>query len=174
MKPRDLFRGAVVGLLMGIGMSAVGGTMLAGLAAQATVPAEAILVVDGAITGGESAAFDLEKLRSLPVTEVTTMTPWTDGESRYQGVRIRDLLDALGAKGEALLADAVDDYQVRIPMEDIRDYDVIIAYAADGKLLPEDDKGPLWIIYPYCQHVTLQKDLYFSRSVWQLNRLTVQ
>ena len=73
-----------------------------------------------------------------------------------------------------MLADAVDDYQVKIPMEDIRDYDVIVAYAMNGKPLPPDNKGPLWVIYPYSEHSRLQKDLYFSRSVWQLNRLTVQ
>ncbi len=47
-------------------------------------------------------------------------------------------------------------------------------YAMNGKPLPLDDKGPLWVIYPYSEHSGLQKDLYFSRSVWQLNRLTVQ
>ena len=81
---------------------------------------------------------------------------------------------ALGAQGNAVFADAVDDYAVKIPMEDIRDYDVIVAYAVNGKSLPADDKGPLWVIYPYSEYSRLQKDLYFSRSVWQLNRLTVQ
>jgi hypothetical protein len=51
---------------------------------------------------------------------------------------------------------------------------VIIAYAMDGKPLPPDDKGPLWIIYPFSQVPALQRDLYFARGVWQLNRLTVQ
>jgi hypothetical protein len=174
MKPRDGFRGTVVGVLIGIGMAAIGGTVFSGFAVQAETPAGAILVVDGAIAGGGAAGFDLARLKSLPATEVITMTPWTDGESRFEGVRIRDLLEALGGRGERLIADAVDDYQVRIPMEDVRDYDVIIAYAMDGMPLPEDNKGPLWIIYPYSQHAGLQKDLYFSRSVWQLNRLTVQ
>jgi len=102
------------------------------------------------------------------------MTPWTDGENLFEGVRLRDLLARLGAQGNAVLADAVDDYAVKIPMEDIRDYDVIVAYAMNGKPLPLDDKGPLWVIYPYSEYFGLQKDLYFARSVWQLNRLTVQ
>ena len=174
MKPRDVFRGAIAGMLMGIGIVAIGGMTATGLAAETAVPAGTILVVDGAIAGGGAASFDLQKLKAMPVTRVTTMTPWTDGESLYEGVRVRDLLDQLGAKGKALQADAVDDYQVTIPMEDIRDYDVIIAYAMNGKPLPEDDKGPLWIIYPYTEYSGLQKDVYFSRSVWQLTRLTVK
>jgi hypothetical protein len=174
MKPRDLYRGAIMGMLMGIGVVMIDGTTSIGVAAETAVPAGTILVIDGAIAGGAPESFDLEKLKSLPVTRVKTMTPWTDGESVYEGVRIRDLFDRLGAKGDTILADAVDDYQVKIPMEDVRDYDVIVAYAMDGKPLPEDDKGPLWIIYPYSEYSGLQKDLYFSRSVWQLNRLTVQ
>jgi hypothetical protein len=161
-------------MLMGIGVAMTGWSVSSGIAAEAVTPEGTILVIDGAIAGGKPAAFDLAALKSLPVTRITTMTPWTDGENLYEGVRIRDLLERLGARGTAVLADAVDDYQVPIPMDDIRDYDVIVAYAMNGRPLPVDDKGPLWVIYPYSEHYGLQKDLYFSRSVWQLNRLTVQ
>ena len=174
MRPR-LFRGVFFAMLMGIGIVVIDRETSSGIAATAETPAETVLVVDGAIAGGQPASFDIAKLRALPAIAVTTMTPWTDGENVFEGVRIRDLLQRLGVRGStALMADAVDDYQVKIPMEDVRDYDVIVAYALDGKPLPEDDKGPLWIIYPYSEHSGLQKDLYFSRSVWQLNRLTVQ
>jgi hypothetical protein len=44
----------------------------------------------------------------------------------------------------------------------------------NGAPLPVNNKGPLWVIYPYSERSSLQKDIYFSRSVWQLNRLTVQ
>jgi hypothetical protein len=175
MGSRGLFRGTIAGMLMGIGIAAAfGWPGMSGVMAEAATPASTILVIDGRVPGGRPAAYDLEALKKLPVTRVTTTTPWTDGENLYEGVRIQDLLEKLGASGSVVLADAVDDYQVKIPMEDIRDYDVIVAYAVDGKPLPADNKGPLWIIYPYSEHFGLQKDLYFSRSVWELNRLTVQ
>jgi hypothetical protein len=159
-------------MLMGIGVMAVAWSLSSSVAAETAATAETVLLVDGKAV--KPVRFDLASLKSLPVTRLTTMTPWTDGENLFEGVRIRDLLERLGAKGDVVLADAVDDYQVRIPMEDIRDYDVIVAYAMNGEPLPADDKGPLWIIYPYSEHYDLQKDLYFSRSVWQLTRLTVQ
>lgn len=158
---------------MGIGILSVNGKTSTDLAAETATRAGTVLVIDGAIAEGK-ASFDLAQLQALPATQVTTMTPWNDGESRYDGVRIRDLLEGLGAAKHDILADAVNDYQVMIPREDVRDYDVIVAYAKDGRPLPEDDKGPLWIIYPFSEHTGLQKDLYFSRSVWQLNRLSVQ
>ncbi len=174
MRPRFVFRGALAGMLMVIGVVTIGWTGHSSVMAQAATPAATILVIDGHVSGGQPAAFDLAALKAMPVTRITTMTPWTDGENLYEGVKIRDLLARLGASGQTIVAGAVDDYQVKIPIEDVRDYDVIVAYAVDGKPLPEDDKGPLWIIYPYSEHFGLQKDLYFSRSVWQLNRLTVQ
>jgi hypothetical protein len=161
-------------MLVGLSIAGSGWTGASSIVAEAAAPAPAILVIDGHVAGGRPAAFDLAALKSLPVTRITTMTPWTDGESLYEGVRIRDLLARLGAEGQVVLADSVDDYRVEIPIEDIEDYDVIVAYAMDGKPLPADNKGPLWIIYPFSEHFGLQKDLYFSRSVWQLNRLTVQ
>jgi hypothetical protein len=161
-------------MLMGIGVAALGWSLSSSVAAETAAPAGTVLVIDGATAGGRPATFDLAALRAMPVTRIITMTPWTDGENRYEGVRIRDLLVKLGADGTKVLADAVDDYQVEIPMEDIRDYDVIIAYAMNGAPLPVNNKGPLWVIYPYSERSSLQKDIYFSRSVWQLNRLTVQ
>jgi hypothetical protein len=159
---------------MGIGIAATGWSAASCAAAEAATPqAETILVIDGNLSAGEPVAFDLARLKSLPLTTITTATPWTEGENRFEGVRIRDLLERLGAGGRGVVADAVDDYRIAIPLEDIRDYDVIIAYAMNGKPLPLDDKGPLWIVYPFSEHFGLQKDLYFSRSVWQLNRLTV-
>jgi hypothetical protein len=174
MRPREWLRGTLVGMLMGIGIAAFGWTGVSSVVAEAAAPAKTILVIDGDVPGGQPAAFDLEALKKLPVTRITTMTPWTDGEGLYEGVRIRDLLEKLGAGGDVVLADSIDDYQVKIPMQDIQDYDVIVAYAVDGKPLPVSNKGPLWIIYPFSEHFGLQKDLYFSRSVWQLNRLTLQ
>jgi hypothetical protein len=174
MKPRAVFRGAVAGLLMGISFAGIDWNLSSGTAAEAETPAGTVLVIDGHVAGGQPARFDLASLQALPAIQVTTMTPWTEGKNRYDGVRLRDLLQRLGAEGTMVVAAAMDDYQNEIPMEDVEKYDVIVAYAKNGQLLPRDDKGPLWIIYPFSEFHELQKDLYFARSVWQLKRLTVQ
>ena len=171
MKPRAILRAAITGTMIMLGVVTAG--RLAGSAVEAAEPAGTVLVVDGRITHG-TASFDLALLKSLPRITIKTMTPWLDGENEFEGVRARDLLDRLGAQGTTVLASAVDEYQIAIPIEDFRDNDVILAFAMNGELLPPDNKGPLWIIYPFSDHPGLQKDLYFSRSVWQLNRLTVQ
>lgn len=174
MRPRDALRGAIAALAMALGPVASGWGLCADAAADMATPvAGSLLLIDGNINGGRPARFDLAQLQALPATTIRTMTPWSDGESTFVGVRVRDLIDRLGGTGATVVANAIDDYQASIPMEDVRDYDVIVAYAMNGKPLPRDDKGPLWLIYPFSRHFSLQKDLYFSRSVWQLNRLTV-
>jgi hypothetical protein len=174
MESRGAIRGAIAGLWIGLGAALLGWTAPASLATETATQSAAILTVDGNIAGAKPAPFDLSQLKALPAVTVTTTTPWSEGENKFEGVRVRDLLDRLGAKGTTVIAAAVDDYQSTIPIEDIRDYDVIIAYAMNGKPLPVDDKGPLWIIYPFSGHSGLQKDLFYARSVWQLKRLTVK
>jgi len=136
-----------------------------------------ILVVSGAIAvsnQGGNAVFDLAMLQSLPRVDLTTDTPWTEGVVHFEGVRMRDLLARLGAQGHSVLATGIDEYRIEIPMADFQNFDVMIAYAENGQPLRPDDKGPLWIVYPFSANPGLKKDLYFSRCVWQLTGLTVK
>jgi hypothetical protein len=162
--------GAVIGLLL----LAVPAMAADALPAPQGAP---ILYVSGAIAitnQDGKAAFDLALLKSLPHVSLVTETPWTDGAISFDGVRVHDLLTRLGAEGKTVVAAAIDEYRSEIPMADFSDYDVIIAYAEDGKPLRPDDKGPLWIVYPFSADPGLKKDIYFSRCVWQLSGLTVQ
>ena len=179
MRPRGAIRGAIKGVLIALTLATVDMAGRPSVAAETLPPPAAtpILVVDGHIATGNGAgiaAFDLALLKSLPVITFKTTTPWSEGENEFKGVRIRDLLDRLGAQGTSVIATAVDDYQIAIPMDDLRANDVIVAYAMNGQPLPADNKGPLWIVYPFSDQPALQNDLYYARCVWQLNRLTVQ
>ncbi|HEY4161544.1 MAG TPA: molybdopterin-dependent oxidoreductase [Dongiaceae bacterium] len=136
-----------------------------------------ILTVDGLITQGNrggAAVFDLALLQSLPALDVQTTTPWSDGKQVFRGVLLRDLLARVGATGGNVTATGIDDYAVDIPIEDSRRYDVILAYSLNGKPLPPDNKGPLWLVYPFSADAALRKDIFYARSVWQLRRLTVK
>ena len=163
--------GAVVALLLLICAPAIAAEKLS--APQGTP----ILRVTGSIAmtnqDGE-AVFDLALLQSLPQVSLVTETPWTEGKIKFDGVHMRDLMTRLDAAGKTVVATAIDEYRIEIPMTDFSDHDVILAYAQDGKPLLPDDKGPLWIIYPFSADPGLKKDIYFSRCVWQLSGLTVQ
>jgi hypothetical protein len=170
-----MLRGRLAALLL---LALVCSASPAGASSSLPQPAgQTVLVIDGAISNrnsGGAAAFDLAMLQSMPQVELKTVTAWTNGMQVFKGVRLRDLLDAVGAEGTTLTASAIDEYQVPIPVSDAADYNVIVAYEANGKPLPVDDKGPLWIVYPFSDMPKLQRDFFFARCVWQLRRLTVQ
>lgn len=122
----------------------------------------------------DGAVFDADMLAELPQHTLHTSTAVTDGVKRFDGVLMRDLLHAVGAKGKTVRARALNNYSVEIPIADFENYDVLLAVAMDGERLVPADKGPLWIIYPRDDFRELRDMRYDYRWVWQLNRLAVK
>lgn len=159
--------------------------LFAGLAsaggALAELPAapggEVILFVDGAIANtnvGDEAQFDIDTLAQMPAVTFTTSTTWTEGKPTFTGVPLKALLDAVGATGTDVSAVALNNYAIDIPLESLTDEAPIVAYQIDGKPFSRRDKGPLWIVYPYDSSADYRNELVYSRSIWQLQRLTVK
>jgi hypothetical protein len=154
-------------------------SMVATAPASALEPAKGkpILVVSGTVANTNSekgAVFDREMLESLGTISFRTMTPWYDGPVEFEGVPIRKVLEAAGATGENIVAVALNDYKVSMPMADAERFDVILALKRDGKYMAVRDKGPLFIVYPFDSDAELQRQVYYGRSVWQLAHLIVQ
>ena len=158
---------------------------LIGAAAMATVawgtavgagPAEKpLLTISGKIDAKEGVAqFDRTTLEALGMVEFETSTPWYKGPVKFEGVPLAKLMAAVGAKGERLIAVALNDYSTELPIEDARKFNVIVALKRDGEYMPIRDKGPLFIVYPYDSDPELKSQKFYSRSVWQLARLEVK
>jgi len=148
-------------------------TALAEPLAKPTGPV--VLTVTGAIAETNApgkAEFDMAMLDALGDDTVTTATEWTEGAPAWEGVRLSRVLDAVGAKGDTVLARAINDYSGEIGMDMVRDYPVLLATHLDGKPLPAD-KGPLWIIYPVDDYPELleRDDLLWA---WQLATIDVR
>lgn len=140
-------------------------------------PGDPILTVSGKIArtnAGETARFDLAGLEKIGKTVVKTTTKWTEGEIAFEGVLMRDLLKAVGATGNEIVAVALNDYKVKIPVSDFKAYDVILAYRRDGRTMPVRDKGPLWIMYPFADRPELKTDMHFARCAWQVKAIEVR
>ena len=138
---------------------------------------EVLLTVGGNITFanvGDEAQLDATMLASLPRQRMTTHTSVTDGPQTFEGIRVRDLLEALGAQGDRVVALALNDYRVTIPIDDFKTYEVLLADTMNGEQLTRRDKGPLWIVYPRDDHAELQDIRYDYRWVWQLYRLEIE
>jgi len=154
--------------------------MSAGVISGETLPSPTgavLLTVTGRIsqtTSDNRAEFDRASLESLGSHQSRTSTAWTDGVSIFEGPLLCDLLSRVGATGTTLLAKALNDYSVEIPIDDCRRYPVILALRRDGHELQRRDKGPIWIVYPRDDYPELRSEQVNTRWIWQLDRLDVQ
>jgi hypothetical protein len=160
--------------------------MLALVAAPASLPSAApiaepkgtpILEISGAIqvkNAGDSAVFDRDMIEAMGLEAVVTGTPWDKGKVRYEGVPMAKLLDAVGARGKTVRVRALNDYATVIPVEDFSKFDVILALKRDGQYMPVREKGPLFVIYPFDSVPSLNSQVYYARSAWQVKSIEVE
>jgi hypothetical protein len=136
-----------------------------------------ILTIGGSIgrtSDGSKAYFDLAMLESLGTVTIETTTPWTDGVQRFEGVLARDVLAAVEATGDSVLAGALNNYIAALPTADFQKWDVILAFRQNGSLLTARTKGPLFVVYPFDSDPDLHTETIYSRAVWQLRSLDLQ
>lgn len=174
-KGRSLRR--IVDFVAGAAMLVLAGLFLttqAAASSQSHTPSKRAVVLTVTLTDGTQRNFTMRDLGAMDPLSFTTTTPWTTGPSTFEGVRLRDVLAAAGAKGSCMEAIALNDYVSFLPFEDAMNKDVLIAYKMDGRRLTVRNKGPLWIIYPFDQDPSLKKEAIYARSVWQLRRLNIQ
>lgn len=147
------------------------------LAANLELPTgKVILEVSGQVANANAegkAAFDLAMLDALPQRETVTATPWHEGQHTFSGPTIEAILEAAGASGSNLRIAALNDYSAEMPMNDAQTIPVILATRIDGEEISVRDKGPLFVIYPFDEHPGLFNEVYFNRSVWQVNAIEV-
>ncbi|NMM45618.1 molybdopterin-dependent oxidoreductase [Rhodospirillaceae bacterium KN72] len=148
------------------------------LAGELPMPTgRAILTVSGTIEHSNNAGqamFDLDMLKSIAPTTITTNTPWTEGNVTFQGVPITALLHAVGAKGKTLTITALNDYAATTEASLLTDAHAILAYEMNGERLSIRDKGPLWVIFPFNTDEALRTETYWSVSVWQVKSITIE
>lgn len=142
--------------------------------AGAASSSEAILTVSTSGPSANSVDLDLTAIEHMPKHHVVTSTPWTNGVSTFDGVLLRDLLHQLGFAGSTVRFTALNDYAIDIPTADFEQYDVLLAYATDGRPMSVRDKGPLWVIYPLDEHPEINTSETLSKMIWQVRRMDLE
>ncbi len=152
------------------------GLALAALPIPARAQGRPLLRMTGRLDPSLSPAgvsYDLAGFEALGATDLVTRTPWTrGGPIRFTGVPLTRLLASVGARGEMLRVQALNDYAVNVPAEDAR-LGAFLATRQDGRPLRIRDLGPLWLIYPWSSRPELDSGVYRERSVWQLTAIEV-
>jgi hypothetical protein len=119
--------------------------------------------------------FDIPTLERLGLIRFTTPTAWTDGLVTFEGVLLSRLLEVLAVPDSvtALAMTALNDYQVTIPVVDVRTWPVIIALKRDGRYMSVRNKGPLWVVYPRHAFPALAQAKHNSKWIWQLKEIVI-
>jgi len=102
----------------------------------------------GEVEFDKAAAFDLSRLQALGLKKVTVRYPDWPRAFTLEGPLLSDVLDAAGASGSVVRVQALDGYAAEIPMEEVRDYPILLAVKRDGQFLGLGDRGPAWVIFP--------------------------
>lgn len=185
MRLRLVLVGAAVGLLALAGFflapSPVEIHAAGALPDPANLPAlegQVLLTVGGldpSRFAGGTVQLDQARLALLGENSIETTSIWTEGRHRYTGVLLADLLRWLDPDGSAVSIQllALNDYAVDLPVKEVGAEAPLLAYLDDGVPMPVRDKGPVWVIYPYDSSEDYRTDTVFSRSVWQLDRITL-
>jgi len=142
---------------------------VAPLRAEAPQTADTLLSV--AMPDGRTLALTRADLLDLPMTEIATTTIWTDGVQRFRGVRLADLLAALLADGTGVTLVAANGYRIESDVTQLRPADALIAVERNGAAMGLRDKGPLWLVYDYDSSAEFRTEVFYSNSIWQLDRL---
>lgn len=107
------------------------------------MPAELVVVApDGTQTTYSQA--DLERFATY---QMTTVTPWRENETDFQGVLLTDVLQAHGlGDARAIVVTAENDYTTEIPRELWEDIQVLIATRVEGQPHSRRHRGPIQFV----------------------------
>ena len=90
----------------------------------------------------------------LPTVTLTTdihcVTRWSKFDTVWEGVRFRDLAELVGVKPTAkhVIAHCDYGYTTNVPLEDMLEENVLLAYKFDGKPLEPEHGGPMRTLVP--------------------------
>lgn len=108
---------------------------------------------------------DLVAMPPVSVTlDIHCVTKWSKFDSRWQGVRVRDLLERAGPRSAAthVLAHGDPGYSTNLPLPVALDDDAIVAYNYEGEPLDPEHGYPARLVVP---------GLYFWKSAKWLRGL---
>lgn len=115
-----------------------------------------------------------EEFLALPVSTVTTSTPWTP-KSDFVGPLLGKILEEVQAKGSKLRLVALDDFSAEVDSDNLGKYGTILATSKDGVRLTVRDFGPIFVMFPRDSFKKeLDTPIGASQMVWQLCGIEVE
>ena len=113
--------------------------------------------------------FSWAELMALPANEIVTdihcVTKWSKFDTRWRGVRVRDVLAECGGalpSATHILETAEHGYTTNLPLADVLGDEALVAFEFDGAPIEPVHGGPVRLVVPH---------LYFWKSAKWLRRI---
>ena len=129
----------------------------------------------GAANEGDAIVMDRAAIEALGLYENVLLDPFEEREILFRGVRWPDLLSMWRVDDEAttLLVRALNDYEVEVPIDALREGPALLALYSDGERMEPDYRGPAMIAFP--RHVpNYDHSVLEPWWVWQVASIEVR
>ncbi len=111
---------------------------------------------DFSITGlvANPRKFSYEEFLALPATldtsDIHCVTGWSKFDNEWEGIRVKALLDKAGPTADAryVVIQAEQGYTTNLPLDDLLDDNVLLAYKHNGQDLTPEHGWPLRLVVP--------------------------
>jgi DMSO/TMAO reductase YedYZ molybdopterin-dependent catalytic subunit len=103
---------------------------------------------------GREASWTWPEFLALPRVEVVSdihcVTRWSRFDNRWEGVRVREILDRIDVAPEAVavMAHSEGGYTTNLALDDLKGDDVLLAIRHDGRDLAPEHGGPCRLVVP--------------------------
>ncbi len=120
----------------------------------------------------ETRAFSAQDLTALGTVEIAAVTPWTEGVVRFRGPTLATLADDMGVETGTVVIEALNDYRIEEPLDELVEAGAVIAIEMNGAALPIETHGPAWLTFPSAAAPRLATSDVMYRWIWQIERIT--
>lgn len=121
------------------------------------------------ITNGDTVVeLQSEDVVALQQTSFETSTIWTEGTINFSGPSLKSVLELADITDGVVTLTALNDYAIKIAVEDITENAPIVAYLMNDEPFSRREKGPYWVVFPYDSDTKYQQEEIYAVSIWQL------
>ncbi len=145
--------------------------LMGGATYAQSAPEPVVLTVTGL---DQTYTYSVADLARIDEVTFETSTIWTDGIQVFTGVPLAAFVKSLDVSDGELTAMAINDYAISMPVDEALLDGPMIAYLRNGDPMSIRNKGPLWLVYPYDSDPAFQNEVVHARSIWQLDRISIQ
>jgi hypothetical protein len=118
---------------------------------------------------------NIEEMKTLfPAQEWDIKLPWLHDSAHFTGFKLTDLLKHFNvSQAQRVSFCALNGYTVTVSMDNINQYQPIIAYYMNNKEMPIRSKGPFWFLYNLDIFPELNNNQYLAHMIWQLKEIQI-